>query len=214
MDWVMPMATEPDRLDKFWDEYIKDMKMHKSILEKLSNGMKEGSCECTDYIMALNCIFHDSFGRLSMDYPPFLNLEQGMMAMNFERIRQQSRNMRQQSGCKLVEPVYESHMKIWKGYENRALRLMKLVQEHPLIPKPQPSEFLPADADPLKYRGEFPLSADRTEEWESDYSDDEYESAFGACNGFSGADVEELLSQGVKPWDDDAGAVLAALNGY
>lgn len=32
--------------------------------------------------------------------------------------------------------------------------------------------------------------------------------------GFSGSDVEELLCQGVKPWDSDAEDVLAALNGY
>jgi len=31
--------------------------------------------------------------------------------------------------------------------------------------------------------------------------------------GFSDEDVQELLSQGVKPWDDDAGMVLAALHG-
>lgn len=32
----------------------------------------------------------------------------------------------------------------------------------------------------------------------------------GMC-GFSGRDCQELMCQGVKPWDDDAGAVLAAL---
>lgn len=42
-----------------------------------------------------------------------------------------------------------------------------------------------------------------------DYDDDEPVGPFG----FSAADEEELLCQGVKPWDDDAPAVLAALNG-
>lgn len=207
MEWAMPMVSDPYRLHKFWDEYNKDMDMHKSILKKMSKGMEEGSCECKDYIMALNCIFHDSFDRLSMDYPPFLNLQEGMLFMNFERIRHQ-----------VTEPVYKSHMKIWKGYENRAFQLMKVVQEHPLIPKPDPCIILPYDPyPPLKFRGEFP-SAERRETWESDSSDDEYDdeygSPFGAACGFSGAEVGELLSQGVKPWDDDAGAVLAALNGY
>ncbi|KAJ7206292.1 hypothetical protein GGX14DRAFT_643293 [Mycena pura] len=41
----------------------------------------------------------------------------------------------------------------------------------------------------------------------SEDDDDPYEF------GFSRGDIEELLCQGVKPWDDDAGAVLAALSG-
>ncbi|KAN0086262.1 hypothetical protein V8E55_007396 [Tylopilus felleus] len=32
--------------------------------------------------------------------------------------------------------------------------------------------------------------------------------------GFTGSDVEELLCQGVKPWDDDAWDVMGALRGY
>ena len=31
--------------------------------------------------------------------------------------------------------------------------------------------------------------------------------------GFSAHDVEELAMQGVKPWDDDASAVMTVLNG-
>jgi len=57
-------------------------------------------------------------------------------------------------------------------------------------------------------------------------SDDEfdYEAMFGSDDddmeddeegmlGFSASDVMELAAQGVHPWDDDAGAVLDALNG-
>jgi len=40
---------------------------------------------------------------------------------------------------------------------------------------------------------------------------DSYDSGDNIC-GFSPSDAEELLCQGVKPWDDDAGDVLAALN--
>jgi hypothetical protein len=36
----------------------------------------------------------------------------------------------------------------------------------------------------------------------------------GGYGGFSSADVNDLLCQGVKPWDNDAGRVLAALDGY
>jgi hypothetical protein len=35
----------------------------------------------------------------------------------------------------------------------------------------------------------------------------------GACMGYSGAEVDDMMTQGVKPWDDDAGATLAALYG-
>jgi hypothetical protein len=40
--------------------------------------------------------------------------------------------------------------------------------------------------------------------------DDDDDSGYG---GFSADDVDELMSQGVKPWDEDAGAVLDALRG-
>lgn len=40
---------------------------------------------------------------------------------------------------------------------------------------------------------------------------DSYDSGDNIC-GFSPSDAEELLCQGVRPWDDDAGDVLAALN--
>ena len=35
----------------------------------------------------------------------------------------------------------------------------------------------------------------------------------GGCFGFSGADCDELMMQGVMPWDDDAEVVLGALYG-
>lgn len=44
--------------------------------------------------------------------------------------------------------------------------------------------------------------------------DDESMYGFGGgMLGFSGRDCDELLMQGVKPWDDDAADVLAVLNG-
>lgn len=58
--------------------------------------------------------------------------------------------------------------------------------------------------------------------WDDD-DDEDYNSEFdgasfsgsgnGLCYGFSHSDMMELAAQGVKPWDDDAHAVLAALNG-
>lgn len=213
LHWAIPMASYPECLENFWIEYKKDMDMHQNILDKLSKGMKDGTCECQDYIMALNCIFQHTFDNVSMDNPPSLNLQEGMMFMNLERMRN-GLNQQEQ------EPVYVSHMKMWNGYVNRAFKLMimKIVDEHALIPRPESSEYH-TEISPLKYRGEFP-SAKRRQEikreiWGSDCSDeDEYGgSAFGGACGFSGADVEDLLAQGVKPWDDDAGAVLAALNG-
>jgi len=50
------------------------------------------------------------------------------------------------------------------------------------------------------------------------YGGDRYHGFFGRCSGgcigsFSADDENELAMQGVNPWDDDAGAVLAALNG-
>ncbi len=44
-------------------------------------------------------------------------------------------------------------------------------------------------------------------------SGSESESELGMF-GFSEDDVMELACQGVKPWDDDAGSVLAALRGH
>lgn len=44
-----------------------------------------------------------------------------------------------------------------------------------------------------------------------DYSDYGFD---GGCMGYSGRDCDTLLECGVKPWDDDAGYVLGALNGF
>ena len=54
---------------------------------------------------------------------------------------------------------------------------------------------------------------DEDGEWDDESSGDCSGSETGMC-GFSGHDCEELLCQGVKPWDPDAGAVLAALGDY
>lgn len=206
MDWAIDTATCPDQLDDFFQEHDKDMEMHKSTLDKLLKEMQVGNRGCTDCVMALNCIFHFTFDRLGLDFPPFLNLEQGMWTTNFNRIKMQIEGGEQES-------LYKSHMKIWKGYENRAFKLLKAVQEHPLIPKPEPCNYMQnLSPKTLKNRGVFP-SAERRKEWESsDEGDDSFSDE--GCYGFSGTDVDDLLSQGVKPWDDDAGAVLAALNGY
>ena len=45
------------------------------------------------------------------------------------------------------------------------------------------------------------------------YDDDDDDDDDDRPFGFSAADTEELLAQGVKPWDHDAHAVLAALSG-
>ena len=45
---------------------------------------------------------------------------------------------------------------------------------------------------------------------------EEEESMYGSGEwmcGFSGSECDELLMQGVKPWDDVAEAVMAALSG-
>ncbi len=40
---------------------------------------------------------------------------------------------------------------------------------------------------------------------------DDSDSDDGGMFGFSGDDVDELLCQGIKPWDPEAGAALCAL---
>jgi len=42
---------------------------------------------------------------------------------------------------------------------------------------------------------------------------DDSDSDDGRMFGFSSSDVEELLCQGIKPWDDDAPMALAVLRG-
>jgi len=36
----------------------------------------------------------------------------------------------------------------------------------------------------------------------------------GGCYGFSARDCDDLLDQGIKPWEDDAGAALGAMRGW
>lgn len=66
----------------------------------------------------------------------------------------------------------------------------------------------------------YPITTDSTKvdyyngcDEESDEEYPDYGDDYGPF-GFTEDDAYELLCQGVKPWDDDAGAVLAALNGY
>jgi hypothetical protein len=47
----------------------------------------------------------------------------------------------------------------------------------------------------------------------NDYGDSDYGFG-GGCYGYSGYSCDRLLECGVKPWDSDAGDVLAALHGY
>ena len=89
---------------------------------------------CADYIKALHCIFHDTFDRIGIYGPPSLNLEQGMMMMNLERMSISI------SGQRTSNPrtnVHKSHLKVWQGYMKiEQLKLMKVIQENPLILKP------------------------------------------------------------------------------
>ncbi|TRM58004.1 hypothetical protein BD626DRAFT_411084 [Schizophyllum amplum] len=43
---------------------------------------------------------------------------------------------------------------------------------------------------------------------------DDFDDDYYANGGFSNEDIMELACQGIKPWDDDAGAALAVLNYY
>ena len=45
------------------------------------------------------------------------------------------------------------------------------------------------------------------------FDDDDDDDDEGAC-GFTASDCHELAMQGIKPWDEEAGAALAMLNGY
>jgi hypothetical protein len=74
-----------------------------------------------------------------------------------------------------------------------------------------------ADAALLAERARFESMGYSSDEWSSEdscyrYRIESSDEEFGMF-GFSGGDIEELASQGVKPWDDDAGDVLAALSG-
>jgi hypothetical protein len=74
------------------------------------------------------------------------------------------------------------------------------------------------DASSGSWTDEYSRTDDYSRTDEYSRTDDYYDSE-GSCDsgdricGFSPSDVEELACQGVKPWDDDAGDVLAALYG-
>ena len=57
-------------------------------------------------------------------------------------------------------------------------------------------------------------SGDGDGEWDEESSGDFSGSDDEGMCGFSGRDCSELLCQGLKPWDHDAAAVLAALDDY
>ena len=86
MNWASYLANFPDQIATFWEEYDKDVKMHKYVLNKLSKEMSTKG-DATEFIQALNCIFHDTFDRVRLEHPPLLNLERGMMIMNLNKMR-------------------------------------------------------------------------------------------------------------------------------
>ena len=71
-----------------------------------------------------------------------------------------------------------------------------------MIPKPEPYKYF-EECYPLENRGRFP-SATRRREWEREEEEEEEEESglYGGCYGLSGSEVGDLLSQGIKPWDD------------
>lgn len=58
-----------------------------------------------------------------------------------------------------------------------------------------------------RHQHEFHESDDVDDDGDDDECDE------GMC-GFSASDCEELLCQGIKPWDPEAGAALMVLNGF
>ena len=69
------------------------------------------------------------------------------------------------------------------------------------------------DLDALAKHRHDQFLAERRREGSDNEASDDGGGYGGGYGGFSSADVNEVLCQGVKPWDDDAGAVLMGLNG-
>jgi hypothetical protein len=88
-------------------------------------------------------------------------------------------------------------------------------QQAPHAPSATPRHALRADAQPFVcpgYATQSPKMPSMMERAAMGYSSDEDEDA-GEC-GFSAAECDELMAQGVRPWDSDANEVLAALSYY
>jgi len=212
MVFAMDCSDFPASTSKFTRQYNEDKSRHKAILEKLARE-KDGAgfSGSIDYILALNCIFHDTFDALDLEHPPSLNLAQGLSML---RRKGMSPN--------------QSMMRIWQGYETRTLEIIRVVNENPLSPIPDTSDLAPCSNIPIKVRGKFPLSHARkynpvVEQIEKQLIEENCEQETNIYNPiyprlsnfyrsrYSEEEVEELFCQGVMPWDDDAELVLQAL---
>ena len=90
-------------------------------------------------------------------------------------------------------------------------------QQAPHAPGATPRHALRKDAQPFVcpgYATQSPKMPSMMEGAAIGYSSDEDEDEGAGECGFSAAECDELMAQGVRPWDSDANEVLAALSYY
>ncbi len=140
MLFAMYCSQYPESTSKVMQRYNEDKTIHKSTLEKLAREKDDaGFSGSIDYILALNCIFHDALDALDLDHPPALKLALGV-------------RMLLTSGMSL----HQSMMRIWQGYETRTLEIIRVVNENRLDQVHDFSETLPRNNIPIKVRGRYP----------------------------------------------------------
>lgn len=200
--WCGELASFPEeRLKALSEEYLKDTVIHAELLEDLR------SHSIFDHIRVRNCIFHETFSRCHLPSPPGLDFECALICHYEDHDPDTSGDFDFYEG-----PCDELFIKTWNSYQALAFTLVNIVKNHPLEEDAatKSRSDIP-DIVPATGRGPmttFIRPADLDWRYESDDDDEDEDGIYG---GYSMSECDDLLAQGVKPWDDDADAVLSAL---
>mmetsp|Transcript_42851 Transcript_42851/g.48689 ORF Transcript_42851/g.48689 Transcript_42851/m.48689 type:complete len:303 (+) Transcript_42851:142-1050(+) len=136
-----------------------------------------------DYVRAMSCIFYDAFVRCHIPFPPSMLLQAAIRCIRSTIL----------GDYPTIEESALLPEEAWSTYQTLAFDIINTVSSHPLEVV-EVSNKLP-EILPIVKRGLMPVPIPKS------YTTEEIE-----CG------MENLFAQGVKPWDDDAEAVLAVLN--
>ena len=113
--WSLQLAQVWSRARVVIEEYRNDISANVYILDTLERQTNQGYVGSHCYVRALHCIFHDTFYRCHLPFPPLLDLNYAIMLRDFDG-----------------SDKYRSRMRSFKGYTFRAFGMIHVVADNPL----------------------------------------------------------------------------------
>ena len=113
--WSLQLAQVWSRASVVIEEYQNDISRNMHTLDTLGKQTSQGYQGSHDYVRALHCIFHDTFYRCHLPFPPLMNLDHAI-------------TLRDGDGS----AKYRSRMRSFNGYKFRAFGMIQVVSDNPL----------------------------------------------------------------------------------